>query len=168
MTIPSEHDFAAILSRNRSRLVRICRIYAYNREDQEDLFQDITYQIWRSMGNFKGNAQIDTYLYRIALNTAMVYKTKQKRRKPTVDVDKTMGPSYEMHLDESLDKDNKLAWLYTAIRKLKPVEQSLILLYLDELSYEEMAKITGLTVNNVGVKLNRIKKKLSEKVKQAN
>lgn len=157
-------SFEDLIDSNRPRLLRLCRIYAKTREDQEDLFQEIAYQIWRSMKNFRGEAQIETFLYRIALNTALLFQARQKRRPPSVEIAQS-DPAFEMNLHEKLDKADKISWLHEAIKTLKPIEQSLIFLYLEEMSYEEISHVTGLKANHVGVKLNRIKKKLSQKIK---
>ncbi|MCI4669715.1 MAG: sigma-70 family RNA polymerase sigma factor [Bacteroidia bacterium] len=165
--IESKHmTFEELLSSNKGRIIRLCRIYAYSREDQEDLFQEIAYQIWRSMENFRAEAKMETFLYRIALNTSLLYKSKQKKKPPSADLDKVSEPKFEIGIEEKIDKDGRLSWLYHAIKDLKPIEQTLILLYLEEMSYEEISEITGLKVNHVGVKLNRIKKKLSNKVRK--
>jgi len=164
MSKTPEREFRELLERNRPRLIRICKIYG-REEEEKDLFQEIAYQIWRSMDNFRGEASIDTFLYRIALNTALVFKSKQKKKKANVSIEDAPLPAYQPDIAEESDRKSKLNWLYGAIKQLKSVDQSLILLYLEGMSYEEISEVTGLKVNHVGVKLNRIKKKLSNSLK---
>lgn len=166
ISLSKQNEFETLLTQNKGRIVRLCRIYAKRQEDQEDLFQEIAFQIWRSIDKFRGEAKIETFLYRIALNTSLLYKTKQKKRPQQLNINQVSSPGYEMDIEAELDKEDQLSWLYRAIKELKPIEQTLILLYLEELSYEEISEISGLKVNHVGVKLNRIKKKLSNQAKK--
>lgn len=157
-----EQAFARLIEVNKQRIVRICRIYAYSLPDQEDLFQDICFQIWRAMPNFKGHAHLNTWLYRIALNVGMRYQQKNKKQRKITHNEGILQwehspvPNAATQLEQQEQKER----LYAAIRNLKETERAVIMLHLEELSYEEIAEITGLTKTNVGVKINRIKKRL--------
>jgi len=140
-------------------LFKIGRAYASG-EDFDDLYQEMLINIWKALHNYKGDAKISTWLYKVALNTALTYQRNSKRKpKGSVDFEKfqnswSVSPAYAGTMDDKIHR------LYVAIRQLRKDERSLILLYLDEKSYEEMADILGFTTTNVGVKINRIKKKL--------
>jgi len=134
---------------------KICRMYRDNREDQEDLFQEIVYQLWKSYPRFQGKSKITTWMYRIGLNTAMA-----AFRKPTVKIDQC-GVIAEQKLSQEPQGDSwKEDLLFAAIRELDQDERAFIALYLEDLSYAEISEVIGISQNNVGVRLNRIKTKL--------
>lgn len=145
--------FAAII-------VKICRAYTNSQEDFEDYYQEVCLQIWRSRDNFKAQCEWSTWVYRIALNVCLTLLKKMKSRGRTYftsdvlpDVGKTDNKAFE---DESLNQ------LYVAIRHLSEVDRALILLYLEEKSYQEIAAILGTNANNIGVRVNRIKERLKK------
>lgn len=159
-----EQAFAQLIQNNQQRIWRLCRIYAYTHPDQQDLFQDICFQVWRALANFKGNSHINTWLYRIALNVGMRYQQKKLKQKK-----KQVGQAEDLlkwevtklpNADVDLEQQERKERLYVAIRQLKETERAIIMLHLEELSYDEIASITGLRKSNVGVKINRIKKRL--------
>ena len=133
---------------------KICRMYRDTPEDQEDLFQEIIYQLWKSYPKFQGKSKISTWMYRIGLNTAMASFRKNKVKLLYSDTvpDKNSLPETAEYWREEL--------LFSAIRQLSDDERALIGLYLDDFSYVEIAEIIGISENNIGVRLNRIKKKL--------
>lgn len=142
----------------RALLYKVIRSYAFTQEDQEDLFQEITVQMWRSVPRFRGDSAVSTWLYRIALNTAMKWSQKERKHGGHQTL------THEQHLIEMHQtKDDRLDWLYEQIAKLDEVDRSLTLLMLDGFSYKEMAGIVGISETYVGVKINRIKKHLIEK-----
>lgn len=156
--------FIDVLEQNHNRILRICRFYERNPSEQEDLYQEICFQAWRSFDSFQGKAQLNTWLYRVAVNTALGHVRKASKR----NTEGIKESHYQLHIeakaDAALEKNEQMEALYKAIGSLNKLERTLILLYLEELDYKEMASITGLTVNNVGVRLNRIKKKLAKKI----
>ena len=130
-------------------------------EDRNDLFQDIAIQLWKSVPNFKGNSKESTWIFRVALNTAAVWRRKEsKHRNQTHSRDglETIIKARPVR------RNDRLEWLYAEIRKLDPINRSLILLALEGCSYQEIAEQMGITESNVGVKLSRIKKQLTQKV----
>src|SRR5262249_600559 len=130
--------------------------------DQDDLFQEITLQIWRSIPAFRGESSVTTWLYRISLNTAIKWTRKESKHSNLTELDKV--PVLEQQPD--IPTDERLTWLYEEIYKLDKIDRSLALLLLDGFSYKEMAAILGITETNVGVKINRIKKRLIVKSKK--
>ena len=125
--------------------------------DKEDLFQEITLQAWKSFGSFRGDAQFSTWLYRIALNTAITFFRKEKRKPALITTD-----SFPENADYSNDIENQIKAMYQAIGDLSKIDKALVMLYLEDYSYIEIGEILGITPNNVAVKMNRIKVKLKE------
>ena len=154
--------FGQWLSSHKSLLFKVVRAYAFTPDDQDDLFQDICIQVWASIPNFKKESAVSTWLYRIALNIAFKWIRKEKRFNKEKDKE---------HLDHILhepitEPDERLEWLYSEIKKLDEVDRSITLLMLDGYSYKEMADMLGITVSNIGVKINRIRKHLIAKSEQ--
>jgi RNA polymerase sigma-70 factor (ECF subfamily) len=141
-------------------IIKICRAYTNSQEDFEDFYQEVCLQIWRSKDNFCEQCQWSTWVYRISLNVCLTLLKKKKRNGQTYftsdvlpDVIITESRAFE---DESLNQ------LYVAIRRLSEVDRALIILYLEEKSYYEMAEILGTNANNIGVRINRIKERLKK------
>lgn len=134
---------------------KISRMYRDTLEDQEDLFQEIVYQLWKSYPKFQGKSKITTWMYRIGLNTAMA-----TFRKPKVNVDYSSVIPEQKISQESQTDSWREDLLFAAIRKLDEDERAFIALYLDDLCYAEISEVIGISENNVGVRLNRIKTKL--------
>ncbi|KQX00867.1 RNA polymerase sigma factor [Flavobacterium sp. Root420] len=147
-------QFTDVIFPHQALIHKICRMYRDTPEDQEDLFQEIIYQLWKSYPKFQGKSKISTWMYRIGLNTAMASFRKNKVKLLYSDTvpDKNIVPEIAEHWREEL--------LFSAIRQLSDDERALIGLYLDDFSYVEIAEIIGISENNIGVRLNRIKKKL--------
>lgn len=150
-----EEDFLEIIEKNQAIIHKICRLYRNSREDREDLFQEIVYQLWKSFENFKGESKFTTWMYRIALNTALA---SFRMKKPEIHFEENIHENYlvqEAHMEESQEEQ-----LFNALKKLNASDRAMVSLYLEDISYSEIAKIIGITENNVGVRLNRIKNKL--------
>jgi RNA polymerase sigma-70 factor, ECF subfamily len=154
-----ERDFLDLIERNRGRLLRICRAYTRGESAQQDLFQEIVYQLWRSLPHFRGEAQPDTFLYRVAINTALTHVRREEKRQ-TASLDQAPPPLVQPTWEQAMDQQQQLKALYAAIDQLKSADRTLILLWLEEMSYQEMAEITGLSVNLIGVRLNRIRQRI--------
>ncbi len=153
----NETAFLALMAEHQGVIHKICRLYRDSREDREDLFQEITFQLWKSFPSFKGNSLISTWLYRIALNTAIASYRKEK---PTIDYVETLPEFAEEPQNEELILRQER--LFTAMKQLSESEKAIIALYLDDLSYLQIAEILGISENNVGVKINRIKTKIQQ------
>jgi RNA polymerase sigma-70 factor (ECF subfamily) len=158
-----DRGFLELVNGNRPRILKICRVYAWNRDDQDDLYQEILFQIWRSLPSLKEASHAGTWLYRIALNTAITFLRKRSTRQArTLSYDE----EHVRHVAEGQPGDDdensaQLAALHEAIDKLDDVEKAVITLFLEDLSYEQMADVMGVSSSNVGVMLHRVKKKLS-------
>lgn len=155
-----KNKFLHIVTANQGIIHKVCRIYCDTPEDREDLFQEIVSQMWRSFPSFREESKVSTWMYQVALNTAITHFKRNKRRPDREGLPKT-------HLlipDEQLDQtyEEQLVLLHKAISKLTGVEKSIILLYLEERSYEEISEIIGITQNYVRVKMNRIKIQLKK------
>jgi len=141
-------------------LHRICNVYSNTPMDREDLMQDIMMNAWRAYPKFEGRSKFSTWLYKVALNTALmkIRDNKKKEASVFIDIENIAGTM----AGEDRKTDDDIKQLYYAINRLEDIEKSIILLYLDDLSYKEIAEITGITDNNTGVKINRIKHKLKD------
>ena len=164
-----EQRFLDLISENRSKILKVCRVYAWNAADQDDLYQEILFQIWRALPGLKQNAYSGTWLYRVALNTSISFVRKHARRNsratPVGPEDLARRIESAQEWDES--DDGRVARLYEAIAQLNETEKALVVLFLEDLSYEEIADAIGLSANHVGVALHRAKKKLSVLMKEA-
>jgi len=162
-TPADEQKFLKLVNENRDRILRVCRVYAWNAADQDDLYQEILCQIWRGLPALKEYNFANTWLYRVAINTAISFVRKRASRLDRVvhfepaDLTRTI----ESRQTTEEKPHDRMASLYDAIYKLNPIEKALVTLFLEDLTYEQIADATGIRVNNVGVMLHRAKKKLS-------
>ncbi len=151
-----KEEFIKIIKDNEGLIYKVTKLYAPGKNDEEDLYQEIIYQLWKSFESFRSESKISTWIYRVALNTAITHLHKQKK-KQYIPLDKKFL-DYGDTADNTIDEQSRI--LFDTIKKLPEVERALILLYLEGKSYEEMAGITGFSATNVGTKLGRIKQKL--------
>ncbi len=155
-----ETEFLKLIHGYQKIIYKVCKVYRDNREDQEDLFQEIVYQLWKSYPGFKNESKVSSWIYRIALNTAIAVYRKLK-----IAVDYYQEFPEHIHpSDEKIISENEER-LFRALRKLNDSEKAVIALYLEDFNYQEIAAITGLSESNVGVRLNRIKNKLKQLLK---
>jgi RNA polymerase sigma-70 factor (ECF subfamily) len=157
--VESEKPFVNLINENQGLIHKVCMMYTNDRDARNDLFQEIVLQLWRSFPTFRGEAKITTWMYRIALNTAISGLRKQGRSIKTEDI-------REKHFNFSDDNDDtleenyqKLQW---AIRQLTEIERGMIMMALDEIPYDEIAETIGITQNNVRVRMNRIREKIKK------
>lgn len=162
-TAPSElaRIFTGWLQEYGGIPIKVARSFAANPDDQRDLRQQMYLQIWRSIGNFSGQASASTWIYRISLNTAMTWQRSEKRRRLLLE---SIDPANFYPNESAVPGDPRLEALYAAIRQLRPADRALILLYLEERSYREIAEITGLSESNTGVRLQRVKRELAQRL----
>jgi len=153
-----EKEFLEIIQRNQGIVHKVCSFYCDSEDDRKDLFQEIVAQLWKSFPSFRKESKFSTWMYRVALNTAITSFKKTKRRP---DQGKLAYENLQVP-DESYDQETEdnIKLLHKAIGRLTGIEKSIILLFLENKKYEEIAEITGITQNYVRVKMNRIKKKL--------
>ena len=151
-----EQEFLNHLTSNEDMVHKICNIYASSYEEKQDLKQEIIYQLWRSYPSFRGQSKFQTWMYRVALNTALYFNKK----KPLLTTDLR---NIQIGEDNSLKElEEELQKLYRAIRTLDQIDRAITFLYLEKHSYEEIGKIVGITAKNVSVRLVRIKNKLRQ------
>lgn len=154
-------EFSRLIEDNQNIIFKISRMYCNNHVCREDLFQEILLQLWKSFPNFDSKRKFTTWMYRVALNTAISqFRSSQKE---------ILSFNAELPVnikDEVSENKEDIKILYEAIGKLNKAEKSLIILYLDNLQYTEIAEIAGISANNVGVKINRIKSKLQKILKE--
>lgn len=154
-----DEAFLELINQNLRITHKICRVYFDNPYDRDDAFQEMMYQLWRSYPNFSGRAKFSTWMYRVCLNTALTHKSKSNRH-PVQE----LKSSHNIADDAESDKKENLEIMYRAIGTLSSLNKAIILLYIDELSYDEIASVTGLTKSNVSVRIVRIKKELEEMI----
>jgi RNA polymerase sigma-70 factor (ECF subfamily) len=164
-----ESRFKAWLGEHRGIVIRVARSFAPAEADADDLQQEMLLQLWTSLGSYAGQAKPSTWIYRVCLNTALTWRRGARRREkhlePEADVARVAAeaasPAERTGDKEALEK------LYAAIHALPMFDRALVLLALDGLAYREIAEITGLTENHVGVSLTRARKRLAELMKGA-
>ena len=158
-----KEDFLRNITQNQGIIHKVTRIYCDNEDDRKDLFQEILIQLWKSYDKFREQSKFSTWMYRVAINTAITnFKKDAKHRKKS-----ELGKELYLLADEAYDyeKEEHLNLLHEAINQLTGIEKSIILLYLEDKHYEDISEITGISQNYVRVKMNRIKKKLEYFVK---
>lgn len=157
----SKEFYQEYIENNRGIIARICRAYANSEADFQDYFQEVCLQLWRSRDSFRQQAQLSTWIYRVSLNVCLSLVRKKNRQiLPMEEVSRI--PSSGEDIDEA--KTSQLEQLYRGIRQLKEADRAIILLYLEEKSYDEMAEILGISTSNVGVRINRIKERLKKHI----
>jgi RNA polymerase sigma-70 factor, ECF subfamily len=161
-----QDEFVKLIQEQRLLLYKVCNLYCFTQHDRQDMFQEIIVQLWKAYPQFRGESKFSTWLYRIALNTAISDLRKKKRRITPIDPDHIPTQLQDMQYPQ--EKEEQLQQLYAAIGRLSEVEKALVMLYLEEKNYEEMEEILGINQNNLRVKMNRIKDKLRKLTKEAN
>lgn len=163
-----ESMFRNWLAEHGAAVLKVARAYTLTAEDRQDLVQEILLQVWRSLPRYQGRANASTWAYRVALNTALVWRRKEHRRqarqRPIPEVENL--PAHGLDGPQSAVRVETVERLYAAIRQLPKTDAALVMLHLDDLSYRQIAEILGISESNVGVKLNRAKKTLSAVMKE--
>ena len=155
-----EIKFLNDFEKNQNIVHKICRIYTTNQDEHNDLFQEITIQVWKNYSKFRGEAKFSTWMYRVALNTAISLFRKSKRKIKTQDFSDVSFKIKSVDYDDT--KDKQLKALYLGIRGLNDIEKALMFLYLEDKPYKEIAETLGITEVNARVKMNRTKEKLKK------
>ena len=154
-----EKDFLDMLEKYKRVIYKVCYMYASDTAPLNDLYQETLLNLWRAYPSFRGDSQLATWIYRISLNTCISFLRKSKHQVEAI----TLPVNLEVFDDDDDgEKSNRLRELYQLIQTLNPLERALILLWLEERSYDEIAQILGISKNNVGVRLSRIKDKLKK------
>jgi len=149
-----DKDFVTMVRQNEGIIYKVASFYADDDQPISDLYQEVVLNLWKAYPSFRGESKISTWIYRIALNTCVSFFRRTKSRPTYVDI--------TMDVPDVQDNNEEIKELYRLINMLGKIERALVLLYLDEKSYKEIAEITGLTVTNVATKLSRVKDKLKE------
>jgi RNA polymerase sigma factor (sigma-70 family) len=160
-----EAQFKTAVETNKDRIYRICCCYVRDDEERKDVFQEVLIHIWDGLHTFEGKAQISTWIYRIAVNTCLAYARTEKRRRKVFD--ESSKVDHETIRDQaasgdSAQREQDIQRLYDCINQLQSVDKTLVSLYLEDVTSDQMAEVLGISEGNVRVKLHRIKKKLKE------
>ncbi len=151
------------LGHHRGLLFKVVHAYGFTSHDRDDLFQEIATQVWNSIPRFQAKSAVTTWLYRVALNTALAWSRKERKHR---DQSEALAEQEPILREISRPEDSRLSWLYEQIAQLDHVDRSLTLLLLDGFSYREMAETLGISESYVGVKINRIKTHLKNLTKE--
>jgi RNA polymerase sigma-70 factor (ECF subfamily) len=153
-----EHEFVSHLEKHQNIVHKICRMYTNDQESHNDLFQEITIQLWNAYPKFRGDSKFSTWMYRVALNTAITLYRKSKKQLRTQNYDEV---SFKIKADVYNDEvEKQLQLMYKAVKELNDIDKALVFLYLEDQSYREISEMLGISEVNARVKMNRIKKTL--------
>lgn len=160
-----KEEFLSLITEHQDLIRKVAAMYYKNRADQEDAFQEILVNLWKAYPTFRGESKITTWMYRVALNTVISgfrkASNRVQRNRSDVNIsDELIKPERDQVSNEDIDV------LYQSIERLTDIEKAVIMLYMEEKTYEDIAEIMGMTRTNVGVKINRIKKKLQKLYKE--
>ncbi|MCY1662237.1 RNA polymerase sigma factor [Chryseobacterium sp. SL1] len=155
-----EYEFLREIEKHKGIIFKISKMYMDEKEDRDDLFQEITYQVWKAYPKFKGESEFSTWLYRIALNTAIIFLKNEKRRSFIGNEDFSEYKIIQEEFDH--EKEEKLHAMYKAIHQLNPIDKAFIFYYLEDFSGKQIAEQMGISEGNVRVKMNRAKNKLKD------
>lgn len=153
-----EHSFVSLLEEHQNIAHKVCRIYTDNYDAHQDLFQEITIQLWKAYPKFRGDSKFSTWMYRVALNTAITIYRKSKKRVNTQQLDLVQFKIKADEYDET--EEEQLRLMYKAIKQLSDIDKALVFLYLEDKNYKEIAETLGISEVNARVKMNRVKKRL--------
>jgi RNA polymerase sigma-70 factor (ECF subfamily) len=158
-----EKEFLEQVEAHKGIIHKISRMYVDDEDDQKDLFQEIICQLWKSYGSFNHQSKFSSWMYRVALNTAIVYFKKHKRKEDTYAI---IAQEIEMPSEDAETKELQLAHFYKALQQLDKIEKALMFYYLENYSHKEIGENMGISEGNARVKLNRAKNKLKELIKK--
>jgi len=158
-----EKEFLERIELHKGIIYKIAKMYMDNSSDQEDLFQEIIYQVWKSYASFMGQSQFSSWMYRVALNTAIVFLKKDKKK---INTSADMPENLAVEEDFSQEKELQLEHFYQALQQLEKIEKALIFYYLEDYTHKEISESLGISEVNARVKLNRAKNKIKELVKK--
>lgn len=155
-----EQSFVKQLKENQNIVHKICRLYTSGEDAHNDLFQEITIQLWKAFPKFRGDSKFSTWAYRVGLNTAITLYRKSTRSIATTDMEgkkQFIAPD-----DYNFEEEEQIKLLYKAVHQLNDIEKALVFMYLEDKDYEEIAETLGISEVNARVKMNRIKGKLKK------
>lgn len=158
----TEKEFIELLNKHQNIIHKVCSVYMNDYAEKEDLFQEVTLQAWKAFPTFRGDAKFSTWLYRVALNTAITFYRKEKKQIPTFNTEQLPEAALESHnpIEEQVQA------MYKAIGELSKIDKALVMLYLEDYNYNDIGEMLGISANNVAVKMNRLKVKLKEQTQK--
>lgn len=156
-----EEEFVNLIHENQGLIYKITSIYAKEKAEQDDLYQEIVYQTWKSFDHFKKASKPSTWLYRVGMNTAITHLNKSKKQLNTLPFEQI---TLQFSEPQDSEKEERIQMLYAQIRKLNLLDRGIIFLFLEEKTYEEIAEISGISVSNVGTRMSRIRRKLKSEM----
>lgn len=154
-----EREFSQLVKDNQGLIIKVSRLYTNSPEDEQDLFQEIVLQLWRSYDTFRGQSKISTWMYRVALNTAITLFRKKTKSPQT---DELMDYHHRDYVEDDDEKQQQISLLYKVVKMLPKMERAIVMMYLDDLPYREIAETLGISEVNARVKMTRLKKTLKE------
>ena len=157
-----EQEFLSRIEKHKGILYKISRMYMDNPDNQQDLFQEIVCQLWKAYDTFKGESQFSTWMYRVAINTAIVFLKKEKRKIDTYEIASDNVREEEC---DGFIKESQLEHFYRAVQKLEKIDKAIIFYQLEGFSHKEIGESMGISEGNARVKLNRAKEKIKEIIK---
>lgn len=153
----NELEFNRIVKANKAAIFTVCYLFSKDQDEVNDLFQETLINLWRGFDGFQGKCDVKTWIWRVSLNTCLTFERKKKRRVDTLPL------TMDINLFTDTDDDTKqVQMLYRRINKLGVLDRAIILLWLENMSYEEIGEIIGISTKNVSVKLVRIKEQLKK------
>jgi RNA polymerase sigma-70 factor (ECF subfamily) len=155
---PSEQEFLELINKNRAIIYKIARIYADDQEDISDLKQEMVLQLWKSFPNFRAESSFTTWMYRVCLNTALVFFKKKKKQDAIFSTKEFLLTDQADHSEDN----SKIELLYNSIKKLSELEKAIIILFLEDKTHKEIGDLLGISEGNARIKLFRAKEKLKE------
>ncbi len=156
-----KEEFIVCIREHERIIFKVCKMYCRTRDDEQDLFQEILLQLWKSFPSFKKDSKVSTWMYRVALNTAITQLRNEKRKPEEQSIDKDV---LQIPNDAHDPKDENYEIMMKGIETLSNVEKAIMVLYMEDHSYREMAEVIGMTESNIGFKINQIKSKLRNTV----
>ncbi|WP_160137607.1 RNA polymerase sigma factor [Chryseobacterium sp. c4a] len=159
-----EQAFIHKIEKHKGIIFKISKMYMSEKDDQDDLFQEITCQLWKAYPNFRGESEFSTWLYRIALNTAIIFLKKEKRR--NFIINENLSNHFIPQEDYNDEKEERMKEMYKAIHLLNPIDKAFIFYYLEDISGKQIANQMGISEGNARVKMNRAKNKLKDILNQ--
>jgi len=163
-----ESYFKQIVSENEQRISGICRYYSSNEEDCQDMYQEVLINIWKSMDSFRGEAQISTWIYRVAVNTALGFANKEIRRQKVFLGQNDNHLKNLVDIDDNWKKESLLQVLENQINQLSVIDKIIMTLVMEGVNHKEIASVIGITEPNVRVKIHRIKTELKDALQLSN
>lgn len=165
--ITDQEEFLQLIQDNKGIIIRICNMYCPDKNDREDLAQEVIYQLWKSGNSFNTDHRFTTWMYRVALNVAISFYRSKKRSGALIAFTED-HPDIEDPAGEQEEMEEAIQRLQERIRHLKELDRALMILYLESKTYKEIADIMGITETNVATKISRIKEKLKRQLLAAN